>query len=175
MNPNAKIYKLLETFLGNDFHPPQFICYSSTAWCKTVSLNQNRAYSHDRLDNLIVNCYNVMSLYDLSMCRTAILFLNNVEYYRDKKLNKLRVCRITGNNEMLFDQFHSDCINIDFTNGTEDEKEFVKNFPSEYKSCFEFDYAVCGILYQTGKHVKICSKQKYVEKEKNNRKERLQK
>lgn len=165
MNSETKFYKLIKTFLGKDYHPPQIIAYNRQTWNSSTYLNQNKIVTYG-LDDLIVDCYNVMDTFDLPMCRNAIIFLNNFQYYRENQ-NKLDVCKIYGTNPDLFDQFNSDTIQINFTNGSESEKNFVENLPdrgifnkSDWKSHFKYGYLVAGISYQSGKYIGSCSKKR---------------
>lgn len=176
----CKFYILMEKFLGKNFHPPQIIVYTRKSWKETICLNQNRAFwSYDELDNLMTDCYNIIESFDIPMCRNAILFLNNVRYYRNAKMTRSKVCEDRNTDVKYFDRFNSDTIKMKLDSGTEDEKKIATEcFTSGRIAAiqhFKYEYSIAGISYQSGKFVKLCSKKRYLEKQVRIRNERRQK
>lgn len=158
LNRFSNFYRFLKESLGKDFHPPQLILYSRKLWMIAETINKNLISNNTgyyNLDSLMIDSYNIMDIFDITMCRNALVFLDGINYctpssvvgdYKRVKCFKKKI------NLELIDQFHGDSITINFQEITFEEDAFLNEHfgPRANDIGFGEDIYVAGISYQTG-------------------------
>lgn len=157
LNPESSFYKHMSEFCGDNFHPPQFFSYSDTSYWKNELMNTNFAkikrkekMVYNSFERLARDAYSIMDLFDLPICRNAIIFINGDEYHKEKNkwMNK-EFCEEWESNFAdlsLVDTFYADSIRINFDNNNDDDDDILDNQNDKEKkrkrneSLFDFGF-----------------------------------
>lgn len=156
MNFESKFFKLLKEHLKTEFHPIQFVVYTRDSWSKCEKLNLNFLPQRERtqnMDKLFADAYNIMDMYDLPMCRNALMFLHSEYYYGELDWVKSHfftreTCDRYDVKFNMFDQNYGEHIKEAFCENTLEEKTIVKKYYCELDK--QYPICIAGIKYQSG-------------------------
>lgn len=107
----------------------------------------------------MIDAYNIMDVFDLPICRNALLFLDGWNYcspssvINDYKRVKCYQKQIKVKTELI-DQFRSDLIKLNFKEDTYEENSFLQQHLGHRANYVGFgeQIFVAGLKYQTGSY-----------------------
>lgn len=159
LNKKSYFHKLIKQFCGSDFHPPQFIIYQRP-WRMAELLNENRIFDHENMDTLVADAWNIMDIFDIPMCRNALLFLNTSYYYPEytrKRSDPYFYEHMKGYKIDItyMDLSYRYTVRINFADHTAEEKEVIEKYFAKHTMNVEFehDWSILGINYQSGNYL----------------------